>query len=198
MVPVTVVGDPSEYQVKLEPKHKKDSAIEEKKVVYASSILIEQVDARSFNDGEEITLMNWGNAIVGSCKRSPSGVVSPVVLDLHLDGDFRQTKKKITWLAAPTTTHQLVDVVLLEYDYLITKKKLDEQDTLADLVTPVTEFRTHAVADGNVLELNKGDIIQFERKGYYFLMARMRGAWLSFVFQTAGPLVLQARRLLWM
>jgi glutamyl-tRNA synthetase len=32
-----------------------------------------------------------------------------------------------------------------------------------------TEFRTQAFADCNVTELEKGSIIQFERKGYYKL-----------------------------
>jgi glutamyl-tRNA synthetase len=34
-------------------------------------------------------------------------------------------------------------------------------------VTPVTEFREDALADANVRELNRGDIIQFERRGYF-------------------------------
>jgi len=44
---------------------------------------------------------------------------------------------------------------------------LEEADDLNDFVPPVTEFRTEAYADANVSDLTKGDIIQFERKGYY-------------------------------
>jgi hypothetical protein len=111
--------------------------------------------------------MDWGNAIVRSKVVDATGAVTGIEMDLHLEGDFRKTKKKITWLAQPTTEHSLVDVALLDYDYLITKKKLEENDDLKDFVPPVTEFRSEAYADANVKELKKGDIIQFERKGYY-------------------------------
>jgi len=111
--------------------------------------------------------MDWGNAIVRSKTVDANGTVTAIEMDLNLDGDFRKTKKKITWLAQPTAEHVLVDVTLLDYDYLITKKKLEEDDELKDFVSPVTEFRTEAYADANVKELKKGDIIQFERKGYY-------------------------------
>lgn len=115
----------------------------------------------------QITLMDWGNAFVRSKTVDADGTVTAIEMDLNLGGDFRKTKKKITWLAQPTAEHPLVDVTLLDYDYLITKKKLEESDELKDFVSPITEFRSEAYADANVKELKKGDIIQFERKGYY-------------------------------
>ncbi|KAI0086418.1 glutamate-tRNA ligase [Irpex rosettiformis] len=166
-VPVTVNGGPAEIEVKKLPKHKKNPSVGEKETVFSSNILLEQEDAVSFEDNEEITLMDWGNAIVRSKTTDASGKVTAITLDLHLEGDFRKTKKKITWLAAPTPAYGLVESTLLDYDYLITKKKLEEDDQFADLVTPVSEFREDAVADANVKDLKKGDIIQFERKGYY-------------------------------
>lgn len=111
--------------------------------------------------------MDWGNAFVRSKAVDADGTVTAIEMELNLDGDFRKTKKKITWLAQPTAEHALVDVTLLDYDYLITKKKLEENDELQDFVSPVTEFKTEGHADANVKELKKGDIIQFERKGYY-------------------------------
>lgn len=107
--------------------------------------------------------MDWGNAIL---KTKSEGALE---FDLHLEGDFKKTKKKITWLALPTLNHALVHATLLDYDYLITKKKLDEGDNVEDFVTPVSEFRTECWADANVLNLKKGDIMQFERKGYYIV-----------------------------
>jgi len=156
------------------PKHKKNPEIGDKTTVYTSSILLEQEDALSFEEQEEITLMDWGNAIVRSKSVDSAGVVNSIQMELHLEGDFRKTKKKITWLPNPTATHPLVEVTLLDYDYLITKKKLDDDDdmgssSIPDFVTPVTEFAEAAVADANVLSLSKGAIIQFERKGYYIL-----------------------------
>jgi glutamyl-tRNA synthetase len=111
--------------------------------------------------------MDWGNAIVRQKQFDASGKVLSLVMDLHLRGDFRKTKKKITWLAESTIEQPLPSVILIDFDYLITKKKLEEEDNLADFVTPASEFKEMAYADANVLSLQKGDIIQFERKGYY-------------------------------
>ncbi|KDN51808.1 hypothetical protein RSAG8_00357, partial [Rhizoctonia solani AG-8 WAC10335] len=85
------------------------------------------------------------------------------------DADSFEDKEEVTWLALPSPNHALVHATLLDYDYLITKKKLDEGDNVEDFVTPVTEFRTECWADANVLDLKKGDIMQFERKGYYIV-----------------------------
>lgn len=180
---MTINGGPASPEVKINPKHKKNPAIGEKKIVYSSTILVEQEDALSFDDQEEvhislpeyvrslislqITLMDWGNAIVRSKTTDASGDITSLEMDLHLEGDFKQTKKKITWLSQPTAEHQLVDVTLLDYDYLITKKKLEEGDDVADFVTPNSEFKEDASADPNVTDLKKGDIMQFERKGYF-------------------------------
>ncbi|KAK7467382.1 glutamate--tRNA ligase [Stygiomarasmius scandens] len=166
-VPVTIKGAPASPEVKTLPKHKKNPDVGEKKTVYTSNILVEQEDAQSFEDQEEITLMDWGNAFVRSKTTDASGQVTSVEMELHLEGDFKKTKKKITWLAQPTSEHPLIPVTLLDYDYLITKKKLEENDNVEDYITPVTEFRESAVADANVKDLKKGDIIQFERKGYF-------------------------------
>jgi glutamyl-tRNA synthetase len=111
--------------------------------------------------------MDWGNAIVRSKSTDSSGMITALSMELHLEGDFKKTTKKITWLAQPTTAHPLIDATLIDYDYLITKKKLEENDDLKDVATPVTEFREAAFADANVRELKQGDIIQFERRGYY-------------------------------
>jgi glutamyl-tRNA synthetase len=116
--------------------------------------------------------MDWGNAFVRNIQKD-GDIVTSVDLELHLEGDFKKTKKKLTWLSYD---EDVVPVTLLDYDYLITKKKVEEGDEVKDLVTPVTEFKVDAIADANVKQLKKGDIIQFERKGYYILDAPATGA----------------------
>jgi hypothetical protein len=51
---VTLNGGPTTPEVKLLPKHKKNAEVGEKKTVYASSIILEQQDAASFEDQEEV------------------------------------------------------------------------------------------------------------------------------------------------
>jgi len=171
-VPVTVTGARAAPYTEEKDKHAKNKTLGTKKVVYSSSILLEQADAASFAQDEEITLMNWGNAIVRSVSNSinplpsPAGLktVTGVELELHLQGDVKKTSKKVTWLS---TDQNLTPVDLVDFDFLITKDKLEGDDKLEDFLTPQTEFRTHALADCNVAELKEDDIIQFDRKGYF-------------------------------
>ncbi len=44
-----------EPEIKLNPKHKKNAEVGEKKTVYSSNILVEQEDAASFDDNEEVS-----------------------------------------------------------------------------------------------------------------------------------------------
>lgn len=115
----------------------------------------------------QITAMDWGNAFVRNKQTNASGKIESLELDLHLEGDFKKTSKKVHWLAAPTATHPLVPVTLIDYDYLINKKKIEDGDDFTACLNPVTEYRVKAVADANVQGLKQFDIIQFERKGFY-------------------------------
>ena len=168
-VPTTINGARVAPYTEDKPKHGKNPDLGTKKVAYAPNILIEQEDAQSFAQDEEITLMNWGNAIVRSISHSfnplTSTTVTALELDLNLTGDVKTTAKKVTWLA--TAGQELIPVEMVDFDFLITKDKIEEDENYEDFLTPQTEFRTEGLADGNVAELAVGDIIQFERKGCY-------------------------------
>jgi len=168
LVKCKVNGARAKPEVQDKPKHKKNPELGNKKVTFSNTVLLEQEDAASFELNEEFTLMDWGNAFVRDIKKDENGTVTGLDLDLHLEGDFKKTKKKVTWLSYGD---EIADVVLCDFDYLLTKKKLEEGDEVADFLTPVTEFKTPAYADANVKELKHGDIIQFERKGFYIVDA---------------------------
>ena len=141
--------------------------------------------------GEEITLMNWGNVIVKNIEyaEDAAGVdgitqslaeqqlsndkqpavsgkrVSHIEFDLHLEGDFKTTKKKITWLS---TDQDLVQCKLIDYDYLVPTDKFDMDDPQwMEKLTKVTKFESTAVADCNVWDLKVDDVFQFDKKGYF-------------------------------
>jgi glutamyl-tRNA synthetase len=146
----------------------KNLALGSKKVLYSKMIVLEQADAKSFGQDEEVTLMNWGNAYVRSITKDQSGDnVIGIDLELNLDGDVKKTKKKVSWLAATSTN--LISINLISFNYLITNDKLEKDDKLESFLTPNTELRTHVFADCNVSDLPPGAIVQFERKGYYKL-----------------------------
>lgn len=162
-VPVKLSNGPAEAYSEEKPKHKKNPEVGLKKVIYAKDVLVDQADAQSFAEGEEITFMDWGNVIINKIHKE-GDIVKSIDAQLHLEGDFRKTEKKVTWLA---DTPDKVQVKLIDFDHLITKDKLEEGDNFEDFITPETEFPSEAIADVNVRSLKSGDVIQFERKGYY-------------------------------
>ncbi|KIV86274.1 glutamate-tRNA ligase [Exophiala sideris] len=171
-------GVKEEPYSEMKPKHAKYD-LGEKKVWYSQNLIIEQEDARTFAKDEEITLMNWGNAYVRDIQYEKTsdksdiadgvnalGNVSSMELELHLDGDFKATKKKITWLSKD---QELVPVELVDFDHLLSKDKLTEEEEThwEDFLTPKSEFKSYSVADCNVWDVKVDDVLQFDRKGYY-------------------------------
>ncbi|KAJ3118016.1 hypothetical protein HK100_000696 [Physocladia obscura] len=167
-----VLGDAFTPYTKDVPKHKKNPEIGTKKTTFSPELYLEFNDAKDLQVGEEVTFMDWGNVIIDKIEWSDDkSFIGMIEIRLNLDGDFKKTKKKLTWLARgiPKDEPQQapVRVMLHDFDYLITKKKIEEEDDVADFVTPTTEFTTECWGDANLRGCSKGDIIQLERKGYY-------------------------------
>lgn len=163
---VVSLDGPATTTTEQKPKHKKNTDVGTKPVIFSNKVLLSQEDAALIDDGEEVTFMDWGNVIVTAIHKDAAGKVTGIDARLHLEGDFRKTSKKLTWVA---DTDDKVKVELKDFDHLITKDKLEEGDNFEDFINPNTQFSTPAYADLNIRELKQGDIIQFERKGYYRL-----------------------------
>ncbi|KAJ2733686.1 glutamate--tRNA ligase [Coemansia sp. BCRC 34962] len=166
LVPATVVGGPAEPYLGSVPRHKKAPELGTKSTVFSSQLFIGQEDAAELAVGEELTLMDWGNAVVE--KIEGASPVTGVELRLNLGGDVKATKRKITWLGQHPSVHP-VEALLLDYDYLITKKKVEADENVADFLTPVTRFEQPAIVDANVAELPAGTVVQLERIGYFII-----------------------------
>lgn len=80
------------------------------------------------------------------------------------DGDFKAAKRKLTWIAdvSDNTT-----CVLTEFDNLVTKDKLDEEDKFEDFINPNTLAETNVIGDAGLKTLQKHEVIQLERRGFY-------------------------------
>ncbi|KOS17226.1 putative glutamate--tRNA ligase [Escovopsis weberi] len=167
LVKVTLTGAeaPAGVTVEDKPKHPKNPEVGLKKVVYSSSVYVDQADAQTFKDNEEVTLMGWGNAIVRGVPAAGADPIPALTAELNLKGDFKATEKKITWLSAEG--FELVPAELWDFDYLITKDKLEEEDNLEDFLNPNTSSMEEAWCDAGVGELKKDDIIQLERRGFF-------------------------------
>ncbi|KAH7846897.1 hypothetical protein Vadar_019415 [Vaccinium darrowii] len=163
-VMLTLADGPEKPNVIIVPRHKKFNDAGEKAITRAKQIWIDRVDAESISVDEEITLMDWGNAIVKEIVKDENGKVVQLTGVLHLEGSVKSTKLKLTWLPE---SNELVNLSLVEFDYLITKKKLDEGEDFLDVLNEQTKKETAARGDSNMRNLKRGNIVQLERKGYF-------------------------------
>ncbi|KAI8920350.1 tRNA synthetases class I, catalytic domain-containing protein [Powellomyces hirtus] len=167
---VKIVGDEVKTEIKEMPKHKKNPDVGNKLTTFSSELYLAFEDAKTLEVGEKVTFMDWGNFNVEKIQwAADKSHIVLIEVKINPDLDYKGTKK-ITWLSRAETGKDEstpVKVTLFDYDYLITKKKLEETDDVKNFVTPVTEFKTDAICDANLRSVKKGDIIQLERKGYY-------------------------------
>ena len=80
------------------------------------------------------------------------------------DGDFKAAKRKLSWMASVPSNPV---VILTEFDNLITKEKLEEDDKFEDYINPLTMATTEVIGDAGLKTLKEHDIIQLERRGFY-------------------------------
>lgn len=118
---LTLTNGPEDPFVRIIPKHKKYDGAGDKATTYMKRIWIDQDDAQLMSTNEEVTLMDWGNAIIKEIEKDQEGYVTQLTGILHLEGSVKTTKLKLTWLP---DSDELVTLSLVDFDYLITKKKV--------------------------------------------------------------------------
>lgn len=154
-----VVVTNAKEEVKAMPKHKKNEELGTKSVIYQKNILVEGEDADSFEIGEKVTFMDWGNMKI--TERDEDGNLSATYL---VDDENYKGTKKITWLA---DVEDLVCIKTCKYYDILTKDKLEEEDKLEDFINERSEVVETLYGDINLRLVQKGDTIQLERRGYY-------------------------------
>ncbi|KAF5204497.1 Glutamine--trna ligase [Thalictrum thalictroides] len=106
--------DAPDHLVNRIPKHKKFEGAGYKATTYTKSIWIDYFDALSISVNEEITLMDWGNAIIKEIRKDEDGNVTELIGGLHLEGSVKSTKLKLTWLP------DIPELVISHWSSLIT------------------------------------------------------------------------------
>jgi glutamyl-tRNA synthetase len=109
--------------------------------------------------------MHWCNAFIDSIIHV-DGTIKSITMRLNSGGNFKTTKKKIHWIASTNTTR----VILRDYDHLISKKKLEEDDDIVTYCNKQSVFDTEAYIDPQVLQLplgNKSKVFFFFRASVY-------------------------------
>jgi len=135
----------------------KDPSFGKRLVRIGKKVVLEKGDVEGITVGEEIVLMRWGVVKITKVDGGLEGDYLP-------EGNFKAAKRKLTWLADVPETFP---VTLTEFDNLISKEKLEEGDVFKDFVNPNTLASSTVIGDVGLKGLQKGEIIQLERRGYY-------------------------------
>lgn len=147
-------------------KHPKNDEFGERLLLQSKDIYIDQEDAAAIEEGEQVTLLHWGNAFVDKITKT-NGKVTKLTGRLNIEGNVKDTKKKIHWV--PKLDQQVTPVILREFDHLVTKPKMEDEDDITALINPASVVNTQAIGDPLLKTLPKGCKIQLERRGYYIV-----------------------------
>lgn len=135
----------------------KDPSFGKRLVRIGKTVLLEKVDTEGMEVGENIVLTRWGVVQLTKVEGGLEGVFVP-------DGDVKAAKRKLSWLVESPDN---IPVVLSEFDNLISKEKLEEEDKFEDHINPDTWAESAAIGDAGLKTLKEHDIIQLERRGFY-------------------------------
>lgn len=150
----------------LTDKHPKTPELGQKSIWYAPSVFIDQSDGASVENGEQITLLRWGVVVCDKIVKCKDGKVEKIVGKLEPTGDPRKPKKKFHWVAK--TNHE-TKIILREYDQLITKAKIEDDEDPLNFVNKDSRFDSLAFGESGLKSLSKGEVIQLERMGFYIV-----------------------------
>ncbi|PIA47410.1 hypothetical protein AQUCO_01400225v1 [Aquilegia coerulea] len=131
---------------------------------FSKEIWLEKADACSFSEGDEINLMDWNTAIIEGIEKDKDGNVTALSGYLNGGNPYKSPKNPMLWLPV---TDELVDLSLVKFDYLITKKKLEAKEDFLDVLNPCTKKERRALGNPDMRNLKHGEIVLLGMKGYY-------------------------------
>ncbi|XP_050085553.1 bifunctional glutamate/proline--tRNA ligase [Anopheles aquasalis] len=146
--------------------HPKNADIGMKTVHIGPRVLIDLADARELKDGENATFINWGNLMVKKVHRNATG--DPVSIDAALNLDNKDYKKtlKLTWLCE-LTAEQYTPTYCVYFEHIISKAVLGKDEDFKNYIGHQTRTEVPMLGDPELKKLNKGDIIQLQRRGFF-------------------------------
>jgi len=149
------------------PLHPKDPTLGKKMLPLFKRVLVERSDADRMKAGTRVTLMRWGNIVVDSVEKDADNRITAIHASPDFDNkDFKKTIK-VTWLA---DVPGLVEVQKVEFDHLITKKKIEPDDVLEEILTSKihpTKAVTTMLVDPSIVQVKPNSCCQLERVGYF-------------------------------
>eukprot|EP00826_Nyctotherus_ovalis_P001828 TRINITY_DN10330_c0_g2_i7.p1 TRINITY_DN10330_c0_g2~~TRINITY_DN10330_c0_g2_i7.p1 ORF type:complete len:420 (+),score=85.90 TRINITY_DN10330_c0_g2_i7:577-1836(+) len=161
---LTITNGPKDSYKQLADRHPKKPSLGKKEVHYCKEVAIESEDAERVEEGEKVTLMKWGNCLITRKERLENGM--RLYGELLEDRNFKGTKK-LTWV--PFKDNLKVECKLIEFGHLLTKPKVEEGDSMDDIVNRDSRRETAAYGELEFKSLKEKDLIQLERRGYFYV-----------------------------
>ena len=143
--------------------HPKNASLGKRCIRIASQVLLESMDVEDIVVGEFIVLMRWGVVQITAIRRE-DGQQQQLEGEFIPNGDLKAAKKKLSWIA---NVKENTPTQIFEFDNLILKEKLEENDKFQDFVNPNTCAETSVIGDAGLKTLQQNEIIQLERRGYF-------------------------------
>ncbi len=114
--------------------HPKNAEMGLRPVRISDRIWVEGADVATLVAGDDIRLKYWGNVKLSAVYHGSNGNV------IGLKGSISENNtpkgaRIITWLAK---SDDAIPALLVEFDYLITKDKVEDNDIIEDIVNPLT------------------------------------------------------------
>ena len=138
-----------------------------KSVIVAPTLYIERVDMEAFAQGDLMGLMRYAVARVDEVDVA----AGEIRVTLTRDADFRECEKNhlITWVSSSPFD---VKVMAWEFDFILKEGKEDDEldngsDDWRTSINSVSKANSTLVANAGVRTLQKGDFLQFERRGLF-------------------------------
>lgn len=140
--------------------NKKNPDLGTKKSYISNEIYLDYDDVKLLENGDEITLMDYGNIIIRNKGEYEC------YADLNLGGNYKTTKYKLHWLAENPNNTQ---IMIKDYFYLFNEKipNLSQIDDKSINKNSLCEYEM--LAEEAIKNCKFGDTIQLERKGFYIV-----------------------------
>jgi glutamyl-tRNA synthetase len=163
LVKLTLTDGPAKPEKKTGDLHPKNPDVGKKDFFVAREVYLKQEDCKVLKDGEEITLMAWGNAVVEKLEWKGDSVVSASGR-LNLEGSVKSTKYKLNWLPV---IDELGTVTVRELGFLFSKPTFGDEEDPLDFINRQSLTDHEAFAEPAMAGLKKGDMLQLVRGAYY-------------------------------
>jgi len=160
------LSDLSEPETVTAPLHNKNAEVGTKQTVRSRVVYLEGADAATVKEGEEVTLLSWGNVLINKIECDAGGNVIALKGQTNLSGNVQATALKAHWVGF-AAEEELVPLKLVEYGHLISAPKLDEDTDVDKIINRNSKMETKALGEAALRVLKVNDSIQLQRKGFY-------------------------------